>query len=274
MKVGPYRNQSNDAYHSGPGLSHSGVKRLLRSPFHFFAIAHEPDMPPLQPTPQQFAGTLCHCATLEPDAFDVRYRVGPEVNKNSSEWKAFKARNPNVDVISVKQRETAMAQAAALRAHPIISELLAKGEPELSIYWRDVATDVLCKARPDWVHPCGKPGAESVILLDVKTTSDASPEGFAKAVATYGYHTQAEWYCTGYEQTFPGVRCEGMVFAVVENEFPYACAAYMVDEDALLFARERNRHALNLYVECDRRAQWPGYPADLQVISLPRWALQ
>jgi exodeoxyribonuclease VIII len=262
---------TNDEYHQGPGLSHSGVKRLLRSPWHYQAIngPHEP----IAPTPQMFAGTLCHCAFLEPEEFHSRYVVGPEVStKAAREWKEFVAANPDREPITQKQHDTAWAQAESLRAHPVIAELMSgMGIAERAIYWTDPETGVLCKAKPDWAHLCGTSARPAAILLDAKTTSDASPEGFAKAIANFGYHTQADWYCWGYEQA-TGTPCEGMVFAVVENEFPYACAAYMVDDEGLRIARERNRRALNLYAECERKANWPGYPSELQVISLPRWA--
>lgn len=271
MVIESLKPATNDEYHTGPGLSHSGVKRLLRSPWHFQALQgpHEP----AQPTPQMFAGTLCHCATLEPEEFHERYATGPaDVDKRSREWKEFAAANPDRELITAAQAEVAWAQAAALRSHPVVAELMAgMGIAEKAIYWRDPATDVLCKAKPDWTHLCGTADRPAAILLDVKTTSDASPEGFAKAVINFGYHTQADWYCWGY-QLATGTKCEGMVFAVVENEFPYAVACYMVDDAALLLARERNRRALNLYAECERKANWPGYPSELQVISLPRWA--
>lgn len=263
----------NDEYHSGPGLSHSGVKRILRTPWHFQALREPHDTHPATPTPQMFAGTLCHCATLEPDEFYERYVVGPEVSTRASrEWKEFVAANPGRESITVAQRDIAWAQANSLRSHPVVAELLAgMCVAEMAVYWTDADTGVLCKAKPDLTHYCGTLDRPAVILMDVKTTGDASPEGFAKAVANFGYHTQADWYCWGYEQA-TGTPCEGMVFAVVENEFPYACAVYMVDDEALSIARERNRKALALYAECERKAIWPGYPHDLQVISLPRWA--
>lgn len=263
---------SNEAYHTGRGLSHSGVKRLLKSPWHFQALREPHITHAATPSPQMFAGTLCHCATLEPAEFDQRYPIGPEVKtKADGRWKDFVAAHPDAEPVTKAQREIAFAQAASLKAHPVIAELLQSGRPEVSVYWSDPVTGILCKARPDWVHPCGTTTHIRAILLDVKTTGDASPEGFTKAVANFGYHTQADWYCWGYELA-TGTPCEGMVFAVVENEFPYACAAYMVDDEALRVARERNRRALTIYAQCERTREWPGYPTDLQVISLPRWA--
>ena len=37
-------------------------------------------------------------------------------------------------------------------------------------------------------------------------------------------------------------------------------------------ARAENRRLLNLYAECKRTGIWPGYPAGISHINLPRWA--
>jgi hypothetical protein len=261
----------NEAYHKGPGLSHSGLKRLRKSPFHYRELERERDVPPAAPTPQMFNGTLTHCALLEPSQFDVRYVVGPDVDKRSKEWREFTKQVPTCEVITSLQRDAAFRQADALRRLPDVAALLSSGEPEVSAYWIDEATHVLCKCRPDWVSSGWGDSGRAVMLLDVKTASDASPEGFSKAVANFGYHTQADWYCTGYALA-TGLEVLGMLFAVVESEYPHACAAYMVDDDALLRARMDNRKALELYARCAANDEWPGYPTGIQVITLPRWA--
>lgn len=265
---------SNADYHKGPGLSHSGVKRLLRSPWHYLAPTMPHAAPDPEPSAAMRAGTWCHCATLEPGEWVKRYVVGPEVGSKSAKvWKDFEAANPDRECLTPVQAKVAQGQAHALRSHPILKDLFVRGKAEVSIYWEDPATGVLCKARPDWVHQCGTKDHPAVILVDVKTSSDASPEGFTKSIANFGYHLQADWYCWGYELA-TGVRPAAMVFGVVESDFPYATAAYVIDDDALLIARQRNRHALDLYAKCKQAGEWPGYSRDLQTISLPRWAMQ
>jgi hypothetical protein len=46
----------------------------------------------------------------------------------------------------------------------------------------------------------------------------------------------------------------------------------MLDDDVLEAARRENRRLLNRYAECKRTGIWPGYPAGIQQINLPRWA--
>lgn len=264
---------SNEEYHAGPGLSVSGAKRLLRTPFHYRALAQQHDAPPKAPTPAMVNGTLVHCALLEPNEFDSRYWIGPEVDKRTKQWKDYlqTAQGNGVELISKVQRDAAMRQADALRALPEVAELLdAPGfVAEQSVYWRDVAHGLLFKCRPDGRTPVGR--GRGVVLLDVKTAADASPEGFAKACGTWGYHLQDPWYCEGV-QTALGVEVHGMVFAVVESEYPHAAKTYMLGDESRAFGRERIALARARYAECMERDEWPGYGPGIQVIDLPRWA--
>lgn len=262
---------SNEEYHQGPGLSVSGAKRILTSPYHFHELAKPHDAPPKAPTPAMVNGTLVHCAILEPSEFERRYLIAPDVDKRTKEWKEFAAfaRNVNAEPITQVQRDAAMRQADALRALPAVAELLADGVAEQSVYWRDHAHGLLLKCRPDWQSPVGH--GRGLVLLDVKTAADASPEGFASACAKFGYFMQDPWYCEGV-QTALGIEVHGMVFAVVESEFPHACAAYMLSDEARALGRERIALARLTYRDCMASNEWPGYPSQIQVIDLPRWA--
>lgn len=262
---------SNTDYHTGPGLSVSGVKRFRRTPFHFHALQAPNAAPRSVPSPAMINGTLVHCLTLEPDQFARRYVVGPDVSKLTRQWKDFasEASAAGMEVISEQQAVSAQLQAAALRKLPDVATLLDDGRPEVSAYWTDEATGVLCKCRPDWVSPVAMD--TGVILVDVKTTRDASPDAFKRSGADLGYHLQAKWYCEGYALA-SGLQVHGLVFACVESEFPHACAAYMLDDATLDKAAVSLREALTRYAECVKRSEWPSYPVDITTLQFPPWA--
>jgi hypothetical protein len=274
--LGIKRGMTSREYFAAPGLSHSGSRRMRQSPFHYHALL-DPLAPQKAPTPAMFAGTLAHCALLEPLYFDARYPVPPlnakgeQLNKNSNEWKQLAAeyRAAEREPITQAQRDLAFAQAAAMRELPEVAQLLADGHPEVSVFWIDPATGVRCKARPDWVSPVGY--GSGVILLDAKTTTDASPEAFAKSCANFDYHCQAAHYTEGYALASE-LEVHGMVFAVVESEFPFAACAYMLDDEAMEKARAKNAVARQAYAQCERENVWPGYPSTIQVLTLPAWA--
>ena len=259
---------SNEDYHKGSGLSKSGIEEMRRSPAHFKA-RYIDRIIDSDPTPAMLAGTLAHCATLEPLEFAMRYAVGPDVSRVTKAWKEFESSLPaGVTCIKPDDYAKAWAQSNALRILPDVADAMMSGRPEVSAYWTDADTGILCKCRPDWVHHC-QGGA---IILDVKTASDASPDGFSKAVAKFGYHRQAAWYSDGYFAA-SGVPVIGFVFAVVESEPPYAAACYVLDQKSVEQGRRECREALNKFAWCKANNEWPGYQSGISEISLPAWAL-
>jgi hypothetical protein len=259
-----------DKYHAGPGISNSGLGNLARSPAHYYALHLDPGRPPPRERAGQLEGTLAHCALLEPGEFDKRYVVGPAgVRRGTKAWDAFEADiAPGVTVIKPEQRAVAMAQAASIRAIPDVAELLSRGWPEQSAYWRDEATGKLCRCRPDWTYPVDD---DRVILLDIKTYSDASPQEFARQVARKRYHVQDAFYSHGYAQA-SGKAVIGFVFVAVETEYPFAACACTLDDDGREKGRAEFCRLLDLYARCLDSSTWPGYSAGVNLVTVPAWA--
>lgn len=256
-------------YHAIPALGSSGLRQLARSPRHYFGQYLDPRRPIREPTPAMRAGTLAHCALLEPHAVGDRYIQKSEgLDGRTKDGKAWLASvPPGIECVTAEQWQTAMRQADAIRALPEIAALLESGAAEQSAFWLDEATGVHCKVRPDWVSPAG----EGVILVDLKTTQDASPGGFPRSIANYGYHLQEAWYSEGYARA-SGKPVLGFVFVCVEADFPHAACAFMLDDESRSKARSECRRLLDLYAECSSKDEWPGYPDTIQLLSLPSWA--
>lgn len=263
------RGLSNTDYHATSALSNSGLSYLSRSPEIFYARVLDPNRPPEKARAGQLEGTLAHCAILEPGEFAKRYRVGPKVSSRSvNAWKEAEdmASADGMDLIKPEQYDTAMRQAESVRRLPEIAELLSAGEPEISAFWRDPATGVLCKCRPDWTHPAG----DGVILMDVKTYSDASPREFARQIARKGYYRQAAWYSGGY-QLAVGIPVLAFIFLAVETEYPFAASAVLLDDAARMQGARECARLTELYATCMERQEWPGYSRAIEMVSLPRY---
>jgi exodeoxyribonuclease VIII len=256
-------------YHAHPAISKSGLDSIELSPAIYFARHLNPFRPPAKEKAGQLEGNLAHCMILEPAEFDKRYVVGPEVNRNTKVWKEFVETNANRVAIQPEQMKTATHQAMSVRTLPDVADLLANGKPEVSAFWRDEDTGAECRCRPDWVHPARD---DAVILMDVKTYSIASVGEFSRQVARKAYDKQAAFYTDGYEKA-SGKTVLGFVFVAVENEFPYAANAFMLDEDSLEAGRQKYRKNLRTYAECMRTEKWPGYSNGINLIRLPSWAL-
>lgn len=284
---GLYPHMGIDDYHAGPGISNSGLNDFARSPAHYFALHLDPRRPPARERAGQLEGTLAHCAVLEPDEFDKRYVVVPEDAPNRpsvAQWRAknpsaeskaamawwtdFNARTGGAKVITSAQRDVAMAQARSIRSNPDVAALLGKGMTEVSAFWHDEETGLLCRCRPDFVSTVSDDG---VVLLDVKTYSDASPSEFARQVARKGYHRQDAFYTDGYAQA-AHVNVLGFVFVAVETEWPYASSAVMLDDEGRERGRSANRELLDRFAGCWTTGVWPGYSTSIEPIALPAWA--
>jgi exodeoxyribonuclease VIII len=276
-----------DLYHAVDAMSSSGLKALLRSPRHYWAgSVRNPQRKPRQASTAMAAGTLFHTAFFEPAALLERYVVLPddaprqptEIQRNAAKpspatvaavrwWDEFTRINGNKTTILREHMDTALAQVASLEALPDISDLMRDGQAEVSAFWRDDDTSAACKLRADWVARRD----DGVIIVDGKTAIDASPDGFARAVVNWRYDLQDAWYSLGYEIA-TGAPVLGFVFACVENEAPYAAAAYMLPDDVLDRARATIRRLLAQYAECLASDEWPGYSQDIQLLTLPAWA--
>lgn len=255
-------------YRAVPAISPSGAKHLARSPAHYRAAIDTP----AEETAAQRTGRAAHYAVLEPDTFATRCVPAPEISKRSNAGKAaheeFAAQHPGCTILTASEYATAEAISAAVRAHPLIPALLAGAEIESSLFWTNPETGAACKGRPDALRFYGDGGAT---VLDLKTTLDASPGAFARAVLNYGYHVQAAAYLEGLRTL--GYEARDFIVIAVEKSPPYCCAIYRMPDAAIELGAKRWREACALFAECTERGEWPGYPADLRELQLPAWAL-
>ena len=250
---------SNAAYHADPAISASHLHAVAASPYHYWKRFIDPDRKPLEPTAAMRLGSLVHCAVLEPDELLQRYGVcGPRNTKAGKEQAAAMAAN-GIEAVTEADMALALSMAAAVREHPAAALLLAKGKAEQSFWWDDTTTGLRCKCRPDWY--------DGTTIVDLKTTTDASPAGFAKSVANFRYHVQANHYLAG-------TSAERFVFIAVEKTYPYAIGVYELDAAAMEYGEALRRANLAVIADCRAIDEWPGYGTGIQALSLPQWAMR
>lgn len=313
--VGVFAGIANRDYHGGSGVSKSGLDKIAQSPLHYrYATDSENDN---EPTPAQRIGTMVHTMVLEPHLFWAQYAEpfeAPEGALSTSDeikeqLKALGEKTTGVkaDLIerlrfadpgavflddlkaehaaACEDREIVGSDTVALveamrdavMAHPVAAALFTAvpGWAELSAYWRDPTTGVLCRCRPDWWRSDG-------IVVDLKTTTDASPEGFARSLIDWRYHVQAPFYLDGcrlaLEQadgtTMDVPAPSHFIFVAVENKAPHAVAVYKLDLQSMELGRIEYARGLDTYAECVRTDTWPGYGDKMQPLSVPEWYLR
>ena len=249
---------SNADYHADPAVSASHLHAVAASPYHYWSRFLAPDRPPSVQTAAMKLGSLTHCAVLEPDQLASRYGIAPDRRTNAGKAAVAAMEAAGIEAVTAPEMEQAMAMAASVRSHQAAAALLRDGKAEQSFWFDDIATGLRCKCRPDWYT--------GSTIVDLKTTIDASPKGFAKSVAQWRYHVAQVHYLAG---TF----AERFVFIAVEKFYPYAVGVYELDADAVQFGDYERRNNLQTIADCRAISEWPGYGNTIQSLSLPKWAL-
>ena len=278
---------TNEAYHALPAVSPSRIKVLGRSPLHYFDQFLAEDREKKEPTPAMQLGTALHTAVLEPEIWDATMTVLPEdapsrpTEKQLIQpartgtkthdawldacarrdwWAEFDAKSAGKLLLSPDDAAQVKRMAEAVRTHPAARFLLdLPGRREASYTWTDTATGLECKTRPDW-H-----SEDRRIVVDVKTTRDASRAEFSRSIASFDYHVQAAWNQGALE-------AEQFIAIAVEKTRPFAVAVYPVSGALIAAGQRRIEAAMTLLAECQASGKWPGYGDLLQEpIDLPGW---
>lgn len=255
-----------DQYLGLPRLSASGAKLLARSPAHFWHNRTHP----APETPALKVGKAVHALALEGrEAFAAAFTVAPECDRRTKEGKALwadhLAASEGRTVLTATESELVEGMAAGILAHPLAPALIEGGEAEVSMIWTDPETGAPCKGRLDLARLAD--GA----IIDLKTTLDASPAAFARAVLNYGYATQAAAYLSGASAL--GADVTDFVIIAVEKSPPFAVGIYRMPAAALELGRRRWAEACRLFASCRESGQWPGYGDAIQELTLPGWAI-
>lgn len=264
-KVGIHLDIPAEQYHELHGFSKSWMDKLRSSPAHLFDSIHGG---PREATAAQQLGTAVHCCALENDRFKREYVTGPDVSGATKEYKAFKreAEAKGLTVFNVRDMRWCQAIADRVRKHPLIRSVLK--DPhwiEPSLIW-DI-DGYVCKCRPDLVS------LKHRIIIDLKTTKDGSPVGFAREIARYHYHTQAAWYMDGMER-ITGEDWDEFWFVAAEKKRPFLATVYRLyrGSKAYELGREEYLKCFDIYSDCMKSGKWPGYGDEAMPVELPEWA--
>jgi len=159
-------------------------------------------------------------------------------------------------------RKTALAVNTHPEAGPMLREARFR---EATIVWED-ARQVPCKARLDAI---GYHGSDPFIV-DLKTTTDASPAGFARKAWELGYYLQAAWYVDTLAERWE--RDAPRFFFVAVEKDSGLVSVHQATDAFLEAGREAYRRAMDQFAEAWHSGVWPGYPEEIHALDVPAWA--
>lgn len=259
-------------YRASPGISRSELWRLNPraggTPEKFLWAQKNPKTT----TPAMLLGILAHKALLEPEKFDEDFVTAPDVDRRTKDgkaaWAAFQAEAKKRTVVPYDSWLLACKMAEAANSTPFVKALL-NGKREHPIFWTDPDTGEQCKVRLD----CLSDFDGTPIIIDYKTTTDATSGAFSRKSANMGYDFQSGMYSEAVEQK-TGIKPR-FVFIVQETEEPFAVNLFEADDEFIQHGKDIYRELLGIYHECKTTGDWYGYLGPKPVISrlsLPAWA--
>ena len=213
-------------------VTNSMLSLLNKSPQHLQRMldGYKEDSPALN------FGKAFHTVVLEPEKFDTDIAVFDGKTKRGKAWDEFKEKNKGITIITNNEYNKILEMRKHLVTPTDSYELIENSTHEVVNIWSMLGVD--CKGKVDCVYSVN----DRKILIDVKTTQDASPEAFRRSAYKYGYHRQAAFY-------MDGMGADEFWFAVIEKEAPYRTGLYRASDEFLNNGRKELSDLLDMYRE-------------------------
>jgi hypothetical protein len=269
-----------ELYHSqicdGPSLSSTGIRRLLKSPAHFWK--HSDLNPQRQEEPDKDAfilGRAAHHLLLGEKEFSKRFVLRPEEAPDGRAWNGNNTSCKQWIEAQAKAGKTVLTPAqidkikgmagllpwqkgmtnCGLANTPLVAVGGAlAGEIERSLFWK--LGDVWLKARPDSV-----PG-DSNDFTDLKTISSKSTEGLSdrdleRAIRENRLYVQGAMVGMGAQATLER-QMAGFHLIFVDTGEVHAVSPVTIAEEDLVRGERGVFAAVQIFERCMQTGVWPG----------------
>lgn len=249
-------------YDEIPAIRQSDFKKWLENPMYY---AHEKKYTK-EPTEALIHGTLFDVMLFDPpEVFAQRYAFGPDVNKNTKEWKAWAEMQPaGAELFKESDLERFTAFKESFTAHRQWLKLM-EGEFAFQVVCLAKLDGVYIKAALDMLTPS--------CIVDAKLLDDAGAVAFGKKYLTvFGYDIQCAWY--RYCCPIQGIP---MYFACQEKHrfpevVPNSCQWFQPADEDVASAMRLITRELPKFVEAVKSGKFEGYPDGIAVIKVPVYA--
>jgi hypothetical protein len=138
---------------------------------------------------------------------------------------------------------------------------------QVAIVWTEETTGLKCKGLLDAYIP------EMFSIVDLKSTTDATPDKWCRHIYDMGYYIQAGAYTLGIEAITKSI-CN-FYHIVVETESPFGCATYCLREDTIMTGRAKFLEGLRAWgkIKDIPQEEWGCYPDSIIDIDIKPYNL-
>jgi hypothetical protein len=245
MKPGWY-DVPNEIYHHSEEyrycMTSSGLKQIEKSPLHWHTMR---TMPRVGPTAAMAFGSAFHSYMLEPHKIERELLTGKtQVTIDDNEMISVNAAAKK-SLEGMRESLMACELSAIIMNHPkIIIE-------QAGIFQDPIRPNVYGTIKPDIRIP------ELGMIVDLKTTTDASETGFPRSVRRFKYDWQAWWYLRG-ANAISHELYDKFVIIAIEKTPPYGVMLYELTE-TMYWAEIRVMPLIEKFSLCLDMDRWPGY---------------
>jgi hypothetical protein len=238
-------------YHRGiDSISSSGVKLIInKTPAHFHQRYAEGAPEPVSRA--LVFGSAFHALVLEGEAAcRQRYGFAP-AHPGTAKYSQWLANEEFAGGLKQDDWDEMFRMRDGVYADSDVAAILAEDAlVERRIDWVDLATGANCKAKPDWL------ASDHSVMIDLKTTTDASNYGIHTAIRRYDYDLSAAMYVRAVESVHGVSPKWGWLFVEKESCLPRLVWA---SDETLEAGNAKLERGLALYADCIESGRWPGY---------------
>jgi exodeoxyribonuclease VIII len=253
-------------YHQRPELSSHGMMEFIKSPYKFYRKNVVKDVNSFIKSDAMMLGSLVHHLVLEPKR---PVYVMPDVDGRTKAGKEAKeavtnSTPPQEMIYSFKDHSKATDIVKALTEHEEANKWLFESNFKTELTGLAEFNGIETRLRCDMIN--------DKYIVDLKTTSDASPKSFGRFTENNGYLIQAAWYCMMSKQ-IDGMDREFKIIAV-ETEAPYEVGLYTIPHSIILKEQTKIKKYLAKYKQCLDSQYWPRLCKEFQDIEISTWYFQ
>jgi hypothetical protein len=205
-------------------------------------------------------GSAFHCLVLEPHKFSEQVVVHSRFANRDTRNK-FMDENDHLIPLSLDEYKIVLSMKESLEKHPISKYLqLQDLVVEHVLFWINKETGVKCKIRFDAVNLSKR------MVIDLKSTDDASDNGFRRSARKYRYHVQSPFYLEGLNANEWDV--DTFIFVAVETKPPFLVNCFFADGETLANGREEYLQDLEKYKKSILTKNWNGYDLEIKPLNV------
>lgn len=265
-------NQTAADYHAATDIiSNSGKECFRKSQALYHGQYVAKTIPWPEPTPALKMGTWVHTAILEPDVWAAKYICGPvgidrRTTVGKAQYLGFCQQAEGKEIVPAEDWWLVNELREAVMRNELARKFLeAPGEVEHSFSWTDDETGLELKSRPDKTLATG-------LIVDLKTTDDASPESFYRSCLNFGYHRTAAWRGAGH-LVRTGEEASHLFIAISKKTFEVGL--YEIKGEVLRLGKEENRRLIDRMAVCYESGDWAAaWTKQVMAITYPAWAFR